>query len=142
MLKRDITYENVDGETVTESFYFNLTKTEIIDLQFGVTGGLEKSIQRIIETKDIKAVVDEIKNIILSSYGVRDGNRFIKSNAIREEFIQILAYDALFMELMTNEEAAADFIKGITPKDMQEAIAQGEKDLKALNVTPPLPPAS
>jgi hypothetical protein len=142
MLKRDITYENIDGETVTQPFYFNLTKTEIIDLQFGVSGGLEKSIQRIIETQDIKAVIDEIRNIILSSYGVRDGSRFIKNDQVREEFIQILAYDALFMELINNEEAAADFIKGITPKDMQEAIAQSENDLKALNVKPPLPPAS
>ena len=53
------------------------------------------------------------------AYGIKsdDGKRFMKSDQLREEFSQTAAYDALFMELATNDDAAATFIKGVVPKD-------------------------
>jgi hypothetical protein len=129
MLKHDITYENFDGETVTETFYFNLTKTEIIELEVGYEGGLEATIKRIIETKNNAALIAEFKRIILMAYGVRseDGKRFIKNDQLREEFTQTPAYDELFMRLATDADFAADFIKGIVPKSMQEEMEKAEK---------------
>jgi len=58
MLKRDITYENFDGETVTETFYFNLSRFEIIDLQVGYEKGLDAALRQIIRSEDHKGVVD------------------------------------------------------------------------------------
>ena len=119
MLKRDITYEDFDGEKVTETFYFNLTKTEIVELEVGYDGGLQAALQRIIKADDRKTLVAEFKKIVLLSYGKKsdDGKRFIKSDELREEFSQTAAYDSLFMELATNDDSAATFIKGIVPKD-------------------------
>jgi hypothetical protein len=53
-----------------------------------------------------------------------DGKRFIKNDEMREEFQQTAAYSALFMELATDDKAAADFVNGIIPKDMAEQISQ------------------
>ena len=124
MLKRDITYENFDGEQTTDTFYFNLTKSEIIELEVGYEGGLQAALQRIIRTNDSKSLISEFKKIVLSAYGVRsdDGKRFIKNDQLREEFSQTAAYDALFMDLATNDDAAATFIKGVVPKDFQKEM--------------------
>lgn len=139
MLKRDITYEDFNGETVTETFYFNLTKTEIIQLQFGYEGGLEAAIRKIIESEDAKSLIEEFQKIVLAAYGVKseDGKRFIKSEELRDEFKQTAAYDKLFMELATSEDAAAEFVKGVVPKDLTEEL---EKLAAPKVVEVPLPP--
>jgi len=140
MLKRDITYEDFDGETITEGFYFNLTKSEIIELEVGYEGGLEAALQRIIKTDDKKSLVAEFKKIILMSFGVKseDGKRFIKSEELRTAFSQTAAFDSLFMELATNDESAAIFIKGIVPKDFAKEMDKIQ-DVH-LPATMPVPP--
>jgi hypothetical protein len=140
MLKRDITYEDYNGETVTETFYFNLTKTEIIELEVGYKQGLEETIKAIIAAKDNKSLIAEFKKIVLLAYGVKseDGRRFIKSEQLREEFSQTAAYDALFIDLASNEDAAANFIMGVIPKDLN--IDQDKPERPPI-VDVPLPPA-
>ncbi len=135
MLKRPITYEDFDGNTVTDVFYFNLSKPELIEMDVEHEDGLGKWIQKVIDSKDHKTLIKQFKEIVLMSYGVKsdDGKRFIKSEQLREEFSQTAAYTALFMELASNEGAAADFIKGILPKDMT-----GELD-KVTESKPPTP---
>ena len=50
MLKQDITYEDLDGNKVTDMFYFHLNKAEAIQVQamfFGAGGQrLEESVRR------------------------------------------------------------------------------------------------
>lgn len=146
MLKRNITYVNYEGEKVTEVFYFNLSSTELMELQVSHEGGLGGFLQRIIESNNNKKVVEEFKQIILLAYGVRseDGKRFIKNDQVREEFTQTAAFDALFMELATSDTAAADFINGVVPQEMREAIAANAEVSKIPGVSPvssvPLPP--
>lgn len=140
MLKRDITYEDYNGETVTETFYFNLTKTEIVGLEVGYKEGLEAAIKRIVAAEDRAALITEFQKIVLLAYGVKseDGKRFMKSDQLREEFSQTAAYDSLFMELATNDNAAADFINGVIPRDLSAEIQQ---DKPTVDVPfPPLPP--
>lgn len=128
MLKREITYEDFNGDTVTEVFYFNLSKPEIIELEVENQGGLRQWLQNIIETGDRKNLVEQFKKLILRAYGQKseDGKRFIKNEQLREEFSQTAAYPVLFMELAEKEEAAAQFIKGILPKDMVAEIEKAE----------------
>ena len=113
MLKREITYEDFNGEKVTGTYYFNQLGLRLSNLRVAYEGGLESSLKRIIETKDNRALVNEFKRIVLLAYGVRseDGKRFIKSDKLREEFSQTAAYDELFMELASDDDAAANFIK-------------------------------
>lgn len=137
MLKRNITYENFDGNKVTDVFYFNLTKTEILDVQLGYEGGLEEFIKKVVAAEDLKSLIVEFKKIILLSYGERsdDGKYFRKSDHMREEFSQTAAFDSLFMELATNDKAAADFVLGIIPRDWQTEL----KKTEVVNL-PPQPP--
>lgn len=120
MLKRTITYTDYDDETHTEDFYFNITKLEIVELNVSEKEGLEDFIKKIIKSSDNKQLVEQFKKVLLLSYGVKseDSKRFIKNAQLREEFEQSAAFDVLFMEMATDEGAAAEFIKGILPKDI------------------------
>lgn len=122
MLKKTITYEDFNEETVSEDFFFHLSKAELVELEMSHEGGLSASLQRIVESKDTKAVIAEFKNIILGAYGKKsdDGRRFIKNQSLREEFESSEAYSTLFMELVTDTDAAIEFINGIIPKGMVE----------------------
>lgn len=140
MLKHEITYEDFNGDKVTETLYFNLSQTEIIDMNLRYQGGLQGLIERITETQDLRTLVEIFKDLLLMSYGVKseDGKRFVKNDELREQFTQTPAYDLMFMDLATNDDFAAKFITGIVPKDFVKKMEELEKAGKIQNV--PLPP--
>lgn len=117
MLKKTIVYTDYNGNERKEDFYFNLSKAEAVEMQLGTTGGLSKMIENIIAAQDTPALIKIFKELVLKSYGKKsdDGRRFIKSPEIAEEFSQTEAYSILFMELATDDVAAAEFVNGITP---------------------------
>ena len=45
MLTKEITYTDYDGNTRTETHRFNLTTTELMEMQVSVEGGLTKMIE-------------------------------------------------------------------------------------------------
>jgi hypothetical protein len=139
MLKRTIKYEDFNGVDVVEDFYFNLSKSELIEMEAEYNGGLSETLNRIIEAKDNKTLIAEFKKLVLNSYGQKsiDGKRFMKSDALREEFSQTPAYDVLFMELASNEGAAGEFINGIMPKDMSIVASQSATSATAPQLPPP-----
>lgn len=126
MLKKTITYEDFNGETVSEDFFFHLSKAELVELELSHKGGLAESIQKIIDAEDGKQIIAEFKNIILGAYGKRsdDGKRFIKNQALREEFESTEAYSVLFMEVVTETDKAIEFVNGIVPKGLKEEAAK------------------
>lgn len=135
MLKKTMTYEDFDGNKRTEDFYFNLTKAECAELEFGVDGGLSTMLQKIISERSTPRIIEIIKQIILKAYGVKssDGKRFIKNQQIREEFSQTNAYSDLFMELAFDETACAKFMEAIVPFTAdEEAKAQAREQVAAL----------
>lgn len=118
MLKKTITYTDYEGVERTEDFYFNLTKAECVEMQWSAEGGMAKRLKKIVDTKDTKQIVEIFKDIILRSYGEKsdDGRRFIKSKELSDAFSQTEAYSELYMELSSDDKAAAEFINAITPK--------------------------
>lgn len=126
MLKKTITYENFNGEEVSEDFFFHLSQAELVELEMSHQGGLSESLQRIIAADDGKAIMTEFKNILLSAYGKRsdDGKRFIKNQELRDEFLSSEAYSVIFMELVTDPQAAVVFVNGIVPKNLSDQVAQ------------------
>jgi hypothetical protein len=144
VLKKTITYEDFNGDTVSEDFFFHLSKAELIELEMSHEGGLSASLQRIVDAKDGKGIIEEFKNIILSAYGKRseDGKRFVKNQLLREEFESTEAYSALFVELVTDTDAAVEFINGVVPANMiEEAAKLASTDLKVVEEpTSELPP--
>lgn len=122
MLKKPITYTDFNGVEVTEDFYFNLTKAELFELEMGHEGGLSESLKKIVASEDGKRIMEEFKNIILKAYGEKslDGKKFVKSQHLRDEFESTEAYSELFVSLVTDPEAAAEFISGIMPQDLMK----------------------
>lgn len=118
MLKKTITYTDYNGSERTENFYFNLTQAEIMEMELTTEGGLSEMIEKIVAAKDTPTIIRVFKELVLKAYGEKsqDGRRFIKSPEIADAFSQTEAYSQLFMELATNDQAAADFVNGIIPE--------------------------
>lgn len=118
MLAKKITYTDYDGNERTETFYFNLSKAELIEMQLSVEGGMEKELQKMIDARDVTHLASSFKRVILKAYGEKsaDGKRFIKSPEISEAFSQTEAYSDLFTELMTDADKASEFMNSIIPK--------------------------
>lgn len=132
MLKKTITYEDFNGVERKEDFYFNLSKAEIMEMQFGTVGGLDVMLKKIVDAKDVKSIMNTFKMLILKAYGIKsdDGRRFIKSEEIAKEFEQTEAYSILYMELASDDNAAAEFVNGIIPKDVATEVSN---QMKAIN---------
>lgn len=134
MLKKTIKYTDYNGVERNEEFLFNLSKAELMEMEMTTTGGLADMIQRIVDTQDAPEIIKIFKDIILKAYGEKsaDGKRFIKVNdagvPLSIAFSQTEAYSQLFMELATDADAAANFIKGIVPGD----IKISEEELKKI----------
>lgn len=126
MLKKTITYQDFNNDSVTEDFYFHMSKAELVELELSYQGGLTEQLKRIMDAQDGQAIIAEFKKIILGSYGQRspDGKRFIKTQTLREEFESTEAYSTLFMELVTDAQKAAEFVQGIIPADLAEEAAK------------------
>lgn len=124
MLKKTITYTDYNGVERTEPFYFNLTKAELMEMEMSTAGGLVEMMTAVVNAKDAAAIVKIFKDLVLKAYGEKsaDGKRFMKSDEIRASFEQTEAYSILFMELATDDKAAADFINGIVPADMAKSL--------------------
>jgi hypothetical protein len=124
MIKKTITYTDYNGVERTENFYFNLSKAEIMEMEMSTAGGMAESIQKIVDAKDAPAIIRVFKDLVLKAYGVKsdDGRRFMKSKELSEEFAQTEAYSQIFMELATDADAAAKFVNGIMPADMDKAV--------------------
>ena len=125
MLKKTITYPDYNGVELTEDFYFNLTKAEIMEMEMSTSGGLAEQITKVTNAKDVPSIIKIFKSLILKAYGVKspDGKRFIKSEELSNEFAQTEAYSQLFMELATDADAAAKFVNGIVPADLNKQKA-------------------
>lgn len=120
MFAKTITYTDFNDVERTETFYFNLSKAEIAEMQLTTDGGLTEKLQKIIDSKDQAEIFKMFKYLILKAYGEKspDGKRFIKSEEISEAFSQTAAYDEFFMEIGTNSDSAQAFVNGIIPKDL------------------------
>lgn len=131
MIKWTIKYTTYDGDEVEEDFYFHLNKAELAQMQFDVNGTYSQYIKRIQNERNLKELGEQYKKIILNSYGKKsdDGRIFRKSKELRDEFECSEAYSVLFMELLSDAEKTAKFVKGILPTDLQGASIEGKLEV-------------
>lgn len=126
MLKKTVTYTDYNGVERTEDFYFNLTKAEITEMELSTAGGFAEMLQKVVAAQDAPSIIKVFKDLVLKAYGEKspDGKRFVKSEEISTAFSQTEAYSQIFMELATDSKAAAAFVNGIVPADMQADAAK------------------
>lgn len=124
MLKKTITYEDFNGNNRTEDFYFNLTSSEITEMELSTDGGFDELLNRVIQKQSGSVIIKVFKDILLKAYGEKsiDGRKFEKSENISDDFYHTNAYDVLFMELVTDAKKAAEFIKAIMPENLRKDI--------------------
>ena len=122
MIAKTITYTDFNDVERTETFYFHLTEPELAEMEVK-SHGLAEYFKRITESKNTEEVMSAFKELLRMSYGVKsdDGRKFVKSEELTQDFISTNAYNELFMELATNEDAAIAFCNGIIPAKLREA---------------------
>lgn len=124
MLTKKITYEDFDGNKITESFQFHLTKSELMKMELSESGGMYSTLEKMVNENNTPKLVEYFDMFIKKSYGKKseDGKRFIKSKELTDEFTQSLAYDELVVELLSNPDEAVAFFQGIIPKELSTQI--------------------
>lgn len=127
MFEKKIKYTDWDGNTREETFRFNLTQTEMLEIETEVPGGLQNYLTEIGEKVDGKKIMGFVKMFISKSYGEKDtdGKRFRKSPEISKAFEETQAYDELFSELVLDADKLVNFIKAVSP---DEALIQKRLD--------------
>ena len=133
MLKKTITYENPFNEqTVSEEHYFHISKADLVEMEMEEHGtnyvdkegttltGMQAKLQRIVDSEDGKAIMFEIKDLIRRSYGRKEGDIFRKTPEIWEEFSSTEAFSQLLFELCTDASAAAEFMNGVVPHNLEQ----------------------
>lgn len=130
MYKKTITYEDYNGNSITEDFYFNLNKGELIEMEASVQGGLSETLKKIVKTNDTPKIMKYFKNLIMKSYGEKseDGKRFVKNGGeLAKQFVETEAYSNLLTELIMDAKFAADFVKGIIPANIAAEMKEAGK---------------
>lgn len=139
MHRETITYVDYNGIERTEDFYFNLSRTEITELEISMPGGLAEYLKKIVNAVNAQEIMASFKKIILSAYGIKsdDGKYLEKSEKISKSFTESPAYDVLFQRLFLSGDvnAASDFINDIIPQIKDDA-AQKAAENKILTVIP------
>lgn len=127
MLKKVVKYEDYLGTVRTEELYFNLSQTELQDMQMSVDGGYGAKLQKMLDSVNNKDIYNTFVEIVLAAYGEvsPDGKYFLKTDEnghrLADKFRQSLAYDALMDEITKDESTIAEFCNGIIPKKILEA---------------------
>ena len=135
MLKKTMTYTDFNGVERTEDFYFHLTEAEIADMELNEEGGLAAKIERIVNSKDTVQIKDYFQWFLLKSYGEKseDGRRFMKTPELTQAFKETQAYSDLWMEMISDANAASTFIAGVVPKSVvKKAKEENPEAFKAV----------
>ena len=119
MIKKTVRYKDFDGHNVEETYYFNLTRAEVDDIDTEEKGGFAGLLNSLIDRGTGRGILSVFKKLILKSVGVKsnDGRRIIKNQDILDDFTQSDAYSEVLYDVVSSTESALTFIKGIMPYD-------------------------
>jgi hypothetical protein len=148
MLKKTVTFINVDGVPVTRDLYFNLSSNELVEKEALSNQTYSEKLKEIAKSDKLSDIYPTIMEFIQDGYGVRteDGD-FEKSPEAWEKFKNSLAYQSLMDELLMNPDnngnRLAEFINGMLPPDLvrrmqEQNVVPGFRP--GANVSRPTPP--
>lgn len=135
MVRREIKFTDFNGKSQTEVGYFNINKAELGKLQMRHNGTYLDYLKLLSERKKVEEMYNFVYELILDSYGEKDpeGRKFIKTPEMRTDFEQSLAFSEMIVDLVSNPDDLANFVKGIMPPDL--VTGGGEIDATALPAT-------
>ena len=139
MLKKIVKYADYNGVEQEETLYFNLSRAELLDMEFEQAGGLANHLKTIANSGDAVAIYKTFKNLVVKSYGEKsaDGKMFLKSEANTQAFTHSAAFSELLITLCSDADEAIVFVNGILPPGMavetQERTQQQAQRAQAFN---------
>lgn len=150
MFTKTMTFDDVNGDPVTQTFYFNFNKKEIAELiEFGAIQKfadpdreympLEEAMEKLqtpIEVSGLTQVENNrqayaiFENLVLDAYGIKgeDNVSFEKSKELREYWSNHVAYPELIFELILDPKMGAQFIENCLPPRM---VAKAKEEMQA-----------
>ena len=124
MLKKTVTFVDFENEKQTEDLYFHLTKAELIEFVSQYPDDFAGYIKKISSSGSKGELINMFRNLIMKSYGQKDGPKFHKSAEISEEFSHTEAYSELFLELFSKTENLIGFFNAVLGVDIEQLAAQ------------------
>jgi len=118
-----------DDEPKAKKLYFHLSRREMFDFikQYDNVKNFEEWMQSAINAEDFYTLMEFFDNLIGSSYGERQGERFVKTDQIKESFLNSPEYEVLFDEFMEKPHLVKEFYEGIFPEKIMNQVKQDEK---------------
>ena len=122
MIKKEVTIDGFDGPE-TRAYYFHMTRAEALRWSKETDGKLSSELERVANLPvdgDVTDLLEMTGRILHRSVGLREGNRFVKSQEIADDFVFSGALDAVLDDLLSRPEETDSFIKGILPANAVE----------------------
>ena len=126
MIKETLTYVDYNGTERTEDFYFNLSRTEILDIESTLPNySIEDWVSAVVATREYDKLWKLFGDLVKRSYGIKsaDGRRFMKSEEITKEFSETEAYSALIEKFLTEPDYASNFFNALVARVDKKQVA-------------------
>lgn len=129
MFKKEFDFTDYNGNQKKKIYWFSLEKDEMLKRELGSYGGLEHTMQRMMNEERPDQVLDMLEDIVLSAVGEisPDGESFYKTPEIRERFRQTKVCHDLLFSLMSDENALREFILGAIPAEISAKMMAEEE---------------
>ena len=151
MFKKTMKFDNLDGEEVTQTFYFNYNKKEIAELlefgrilRFDPRPGveylpLEEQMKRLStpveesglsQRQNNEQAYQIFENLLLDAYGIKgeDNVSFNKTSELRHYWSTHVAFPEMVFEFLENPQLGAEFIERCLPARM---VAKAKEEMAA-----------
>ena len=130
MIRRHVSFEDLDGNKIETDAYFHLNKMEATQLSQKKIEGLEYSdyLKKVADSQDARRMLDIFTDLVTISYGVKapDGIGFIKKDVngrpLGESFVTSPAFDSLFDAVLNDPNGLSEFFLGIFPKSISDKV--------------------
>lgn len=122
-----------DEEAKSYTLYFNLSRRELFDFakRYDGVNSFQEYLTDLQDNEDNLALVEFIDDLLGSAYGEREGDRFIKSDIIKDNFINGPQYEVLFEKMLGDLKFAQSLLEGIMPDKLMAQVREDEKYQKA-----------
>ena len=118
-----------DDEPTTKKLYFHMSRREMFDFinRYDNVTNFEKWIQAAVDNNDLYTMMRFFDDLIGTAYGERQGEHFVKSEQIKESFLNSPEYEELFDQMMDNPGLVREFYQGILPEKIMKQVKDDPK---------------
>lgn len=147
MFKKTMKFDDLEGNEVEQTFYFNFTKKELVEMM--EFEQLEEKLERLTkpttetglsQVENARQAYDTFQDLILRAYGEKgaDNVTFVKNERTKEYLKSHVAFVEIIFEFVENPKLAAEFVEKCFPEKL---VKQAKKEIesKGTNASPETP---